>query len=79
MPRATIIALIVSAEVEDKKLGVEMRRIRMPRPPRPPKPPDYPQPPRSPMAPGKHEWVKSHWRYNYGTGKWEWVDGHWRK
>ena len=44
-------------------------RIRRPRPPRPPKPPDYPQPPRSPRPPGKNEWVKSHWRYDYNTGQ----------
>jgi hypothetical protein len=48
-----------------------MKRFRYPRPPRPPKPPDYPQPLSFPMTPGKHEWVKSHWRYDYQRNQWE--------
>jgi hypothetical protein len=48
-------------------------------PPRPPKPPDYPQNPRTPRLPGKNDWVRAHWRWDYTNQQWEWVIGHWRK
>ena len=47
-------------------------------PPRPPQPPDRPQNPVTPRPPGKTEWVRAHWRWDYTHLQWEWVLGHWR-
>jgi hypothetical protein len=56
-----------------------MKKPRKIHPPRPPKPPDYPQNPRTPKLPGKNDWVRAHWRWDYTNQQWEWVIGHWRK
>jgi hypothetical protein len=55
-----------------------MSRPRLSHPPRPPKPPDRPQNPKTPRPPGKSEWIRAHWRWDYGAHRWEWVLGHWR-
>jgi hypothetical protein len=46
---------------------------------RPLKPLDRLQPLRPLQPLGKTKWIKSHWRFDYGTRQWTWVDGHWAK